>query len=43
METPLAEGLRFERRMLHATFALEDQAEAMTAFAERRPPVFRNR
>ncbi|PZQ57746.1 MAG: enoyl-CoA hydratase [Phenylobacterium zucineum] len=42
-ETPLAEGLRFERRMLHATFALEDQTEAMTAFAERRAPVFRNR
>lgn len=42
-ETSLAEGLRFERRMLHATFALEDQAEAMAAFAERRAPVFRNR
>jgi len=42
-ETPLAEGLRFERRMLHATFALEDQSEAMQAFAERRAPVFRNR
>ncbi|MCR5879632.1 enoyl-CoA hydratase-related protein [Phenylobacterium sp. J367] len=42
-ETSLAEGLRFERRMLHATFALEDQTEAMTAFAERRAPVFRNR
>lgn len=42
-ETSLAEGLRFERRMLHATFALEDQAEAMAAFAERRPPQFRNR
>lgn len=42
-ETPLAEGLRFERRMLHATFALEDQTEAMQAFAERRAPVFRNR
>ncbi|WP_057883342.1 enoyl-CoA hydratase-related protein [Tsuneonella troitsensis] len=42
-ETPLSEGLRFERRMLHATFALEDQTEAMTAFAERRPPRFRHR
>lgn len=42
-ETSLAEGLRFERRMLHATFALEDQREAMVAFAERRPPIIRNR
>lgn len=42
-EGSLAEGLRFERRMLHATFALEDQKEAMTAFAEKRPPQFRNR
>lgn len=42
-ESSLAEGLKFERRMLHATFALEDQAEAMTAFAERRRPVFKHR
>lgn len=42
-EGSLAEGLKFERRMLHATFALEDQAEAMTAFAERRRPVFKHR
>lgn len=42
-ESGLAEGLKFERRMLHATFALEDQAEAMSAFAERRRPVFKHR
>lgn len=42
-EGSLAEGLRFERRMLHATFALDDQKEAMAAFAEKRPPQFRNR
>lgn len=42
-EGSLAEGLRFERRMLHATFALEDQKEAMAAFAEKRAPQFRNR
>ncbi|WP_454875275.1 enoyl-CoA hydratase-related protein [Paraburkholderia xenovorans] len=41
-ETPLREGLHFERRMLHATFALEDQKEAMRAFAEKRAPVFRH-
>lgn len=42
-EGSLAEGLRFERRMLHATFALDDQKEAMAAFAEKRAPQFRNR
>ncbi len=42
-ETTLAEGLRFERRMLHATFALDDQREAMAAFAERREPKFTHR
>lgn len=42
-EGTLAEGLRFERRMLHAAFALEDQKEAMTAFAQKRTPKFRNR
>jgi enoyl-CoA hydratase len=41
-ETPLREGLHFERRMLHATFALDDQKEAMRAFAEKRKPVFRH-
>jgi enoyl-CoA hydratase len=42
-EGSLTEGLRFERRLLWATFALEDQTEAMTAFAERRPPVYKHR
>ncbi len=42
-ETPLREGLHLERRLLHATFALEDQKEAMRAFAEKRKPVFRHR
>jgi enoyl-CoA hydratase len=42
-ETPLHEGLHLERRLLHATFALEDQKEAMRAFAEKRKPVFRHR
>jgi len=30
-ETTLAEGVRFERRLFHATFALEDQKEGMAA------------
>ncbi|HEV7312795.1 enoyl-CoA hydratase-related protein [Sphingopyxis sp.] len=42
-EGTLAEGLRFERRMLHAAFALDDQKEAMAAFAEKRSPQFRHR
>ncbi|MET0575544.1 MAG: enoyl-CoA hydratase [Mesorhizobium sp.] len=42
-ETTLAEGLRFERRVFHAMFALDDQKEGMAAFAEKRPASFRNR
>ncbi|WP_331744221.1 enoyl-CoA hydratase [Kitasatospora sp. NBC_01300] len=42
-ETTLAEGVRFERRLFHATFATADQKEGMAAFAEKRPPEFRNR
>jgi enoyl-CoA hydratase len=42
-ESPLAEGLLFERRTFHAAFALDDQKEGMAAFAEKRKPVFRNR
>jgi enoyl-CoA hydratase len=42
-ESSLAEGLKFERREFHATFALEDQKEGMQAFVEKRKPVFRHR
>lgn len=42
-ETTLAEGLRYERRIFHSMFALEDQKEGMTAFVEKRAPNFRNR
>ncbi|MEV7908549.1 enoyl-CoA hydratase-related protein, partial [Streptomyces anulatus] len=42
-ETTLAEGVRFERRVFHATFATADQKEGMAAFAEKRAPVFVNR
>ncbi|MEP9372057.1 enoyl-CoA hydratase [Mesorhizobium sp. KR1-2] len=42
-ETTLAEGLRFERRVFHSMFALEDQKEGMAAFSEKRPANFRNR
>jgi enoyl-CoA hydratase len=42
-ETSLAEGLRFERRLIHSMFALDDQKEGMAAFIEKRKPVFKNK
>jgi enoyl-CoA hydratase len=42
-ETTLSEGVRFERRLFHSTFATEDQKEGMAAFAEKRKPAFKNR
>jgi enoyl-CoA hydratase len=42
-EAPLAEGLRFERRMFHAIFATDDQKEGMAAFVEKRKPAFKHR
>lgn len=43
LETTLAEGLRFERRLFHSTFAFEDQKEGMAAFTEKRKPNFKHR
>lgn len=42
-ETTLAEGVRFERRLLHASFATEDRREGMQAFVEKRPPQWTHR
>jgi enoyl-CoA hydratase len=42
-ETTLAEGVRFERRVFHSLFAIEDQKEGMAAFVEKRAPKFKNR
>ena len=42
-ESSLAEGLLFERREFHATFALDDQKEGMRAFVEKRKPAFKHR
>ncbi|WP_279482687.1 enoyl-CoA hydratase [Aureimonas sp. SK2] len=42
-DTTLTEGLRAERRLFAAAFALEDQTEGMAAFVEKRKPAFRHR
>ena len=39
-DTPLSEGLLFERRAFHSLFATDDQKEGMAAFMEKRPPDF---
>jgi enoyl-CoA hydratase len=39
----LAEGVLFERRVFHSTFATEDQSEGMAAFVEKREAEFRHR
>ncbi|MDX3530065.1 enoyl-CoA hydratase-related protein [Streptomyces sp. ID05-39B] len=43
LETGLRDGLLFERRVFHALFATEDQREGMSAFMEKRAPVFKGR
>jgi enoyl-CoA hydratase len=42
-ETPMREGLLFERRLFHALFATEDQSEGMSAFLDKREAQFRDR
>ena len=37
-ESSLKEGLLFERRVFHSTFATKDQKEGMNAFVEKRDP-----
>ena len=41
-ETPLTEGILFERRALYARFASADAHEGMNAFLAKRKPVFRH-
>ncbi|WP_341908319.1 enoyl-CoA hydratase [Polaromonas sp. YR568] len=42
-ESSLSDGVMFERRLFHATFATADQKEGMDAFLNKRPPVFTHR
>ncbi|GAB0113001.1 enoyl-CoA hydratase [Acidisoma sp. C75] len=42
-ETPLAQGIRQERRIFHAAFGTEDQKEGMAAFVEKRKARFTGR
>jgi enoyl-CoA hydratase len=42
-ESSLSEGLLYERRLFHSTFATADQKEGMAAFSEKRPPNFTHR
>lgn len=41
-ETPLSQGVMFERRLFHSLFATEDQKEGMEAFVEKRQAHFKN-
>jgi enoyl-CoA hydratase len=42
-ETPMSEGILFEKRLFHALFATEDQKEGMAAFLAKREPQFRDK
>jgi len=41
-ESSLSEGILFERRVFHATFATDDQKEGMAAFSAKRRAQFKN-
>lgn len=40
LETTLSEGVKLERKLFYASFALDDKFEGMSAFAEKRKPEF---
>jgi enoyl-CoA hydratase len=42
-ESPMSDGVLFERRMFHALFATEDQTEGMDAFVNKRKAEFKHR
>jgi len=41
-ESSLQEGLLFERRSFHSSFGMVDQKEGMSAFIDKRKPIFKN-
>jgi len=41
-ESTLREGVHFERKIFHSTFALADRQEGMTAFVEKRAPKWKH-
>jgi len=43
LELSLTEGLQYEKRMFHATFATKDKKEGMNAFVEKRAPAWTNK
>jgi enoyl-CoA hydratase len=42
-ESPLAEGILFERRLFHSLFGTEDKTEGMDAFLNKRKAEFKHR
>jgi enoyl-CoA hydratase len=42
-ESPLSDGITFERRLFHSLFGTEDKNEGMDAFLAKRKPAFRHR
>lgn len=42
-ETPLSQGIQFERRLFQSLFATDDQKEGMKAYVEKRSAHFRDR
>jgi enoyl-CoA hydratase len=42
-ETPLSDGVAYERRLFHSLFGTEDKNEGMDAFLGKRKPAFKHR